>query len=93
MNTSTNQIRNAGLDVLRSFAVIIVLANHCFLGLLVSTGNASWQGTNFYMSASAIISIEWLFVLSVYLIGAIMIRSLEKSGASLQGCKDFWLRR
>ena len=93
MNSQYQYARNIGLDTLRSFSVLIVLANHCFLGLFVSTGKVPWNGLNSYLSASAIISIEWLFVLSGYLLGAIMIRSFEKSGARLKGCRDFWLRR
>ncbi|MDX5372313.1 MAG: acyltransferase [Pseudomonadaceae bacterium] len=93
MEKQQPQQRNQGLDTLRALAVIIVLANHCFLGLLVSTGKIAWEGPSAYISSSAVVSIEWLFVLSGYLIGAIMIRSLERSGANLSGCWDFWLRR
>ncbi|WP_220812654.1 acyltransferase family protein [Pseudomonas paralcaligenes] len=85
--------RNSGLDYLRSLAVVIVLANHCFLWFFVSTGKIVWQGGPAYLSASAVISIEWLFVLSGYLIGTMMIRIFEKEQNHLSACRDFWLRR
>ena len=39
------------------------------------------------------ISIEWLFVLSGFLIGTMMIRSFDGDRKWLQCAKDFWLRR
>lgn len=85
--------RNSGLDYLRALSVVIVLANHCFLGLFVATSVVAWNGLASYLSASAIISIEWLFVLSGYLIGTMMIRIFEKQHDSSSACRDFWLRR
>lgn len=85
--------RNSGLDYLRALSVVVVLANHCFLGFFVSTGFVRWQGSAAYLSASAILSIEWLFVLSGYLIGTMMIRLFEKEQNHFAACRDFWLRR
>jgi peptidoglycan/LPS O-acetylase OafA/YrhL len=45
------------------------------------------------LSASAVLSIEWLFVLSGYLIGTMMIRSFERPGTWASRTRDFWLRR
>lgn len=85
--------RNSGLDYLRALSVVVVLANHCFLGFFVATGFVRWQGSAAYLSASAILSIEWLFVLSGYLIGTIMIRTFENDQNHFSACRDFWLRR
>jgi len=40
-----------------------------------------------------VFSIEWLFVLSGYLIGSMMIRSFETRGGWWASARDFWLRR
>ncbi|MBL8371704.1 MAG: acyltransferase [Burkholderiaceae bacterium] len=96
MNTATmapNLARNPGLDYLRTASILIVLANHAFIGFFLPLGKAQWSGMTAYVSASAIISIEWLFVLSGYLIGTMMIRSFEKPGTWAQRARDFWLRR
>lgn len=85
--------RNFGLDLLRAVAIVIVIANHLLLGMW----NAHWpvaiEGWVAHASTSAILSIEWLFVLSGFLIGAMMIRSFERAGTFWTCAKDFWLRR
>ncbi len=86
-------LRNPGLDYLRTVSISIVLANHALIGFFFDTGRAQWSGLTAYLSASAIISIEWLFVLSGYLIGTMMIRSFEKPGSWISRTRDFWLRR
>ena len=86
-------LRNPGLDYLRTVSISIVLANHALIGFFFDTGRAQWSGITAYLSASAIISIEWLFVLSGYLIGTMMIRSFEKPGSWISRTRDFWLRR
>jgi peptidoglycan/LPS O-acetylase OafA/YrhL len=85
--------RNIGLDYLRSLAILIVLANHALLGFFISTSKVKFEGFTASLSASTVISIEWLFVLSGFLIGAMMIRSFEKNASFLQCARDFWLRR
>ena len=85
--------RNPGLDYLRTLSISIVLANHALIGFFFDTGRAEWSGMTAYLSASAIVSIEWLFVLSGYLIGTMMIRSYEKPGTWFSRSRDFWLRR
>jgi|SRR5450830_954751 len=85
--------RSLGLDCLRSLGIVIVLCNHGLIGFFISQGILPFSGGVAQLSASAVISIEWLFLLSGYLIGAMMIRSFE-SGRSWVGCaRDFWLRR
>ena len=85
--------RNIGLDYLRSLAIIIVLLNHCLIGFFFGTKIIKFDGFIASISASSIIAIEWLFVLSGFLIGAMMIRSFDNDKSWLQCAKDFWLRR
>lgn len=91
-NSSTAR-RNQGLDLLRSIAIAMVLANHAALGFFFDTGRLKWVGMSAGMSSLSVLSIEWLFVLSGFLIGTMMIRSFE-SGRDWRGCaRDFWYRR
>ncbi|QXL83549.1 acyltransferase [Comamonas sp. NLF-1-9] len=86
--------RNAGLDYLRSLSIAVVLANHALIGFFFGPGLVRPEGAIAVLSASAVIAIEWLFVLSGFLIGAMMIRSFDKQGRNWWGgAKDFWLRR
>lgn len=85
--------RNIGLDYLRSVAILIVLCNHGLIGFFISTSRVKFEGVTAALSASTVISIEWLFVLSGFLIGAMMIRSFEREANWLQCARDFWLRR
>jgi len=85
--------RNSGLDYLRTLSISIVLANHCLIAFFFETGRVELRGFVAHLSASAVISIEWLFVLSGYLIGTMMIRSFEKPGTWFERTREFWLRR
>lgn len=85
--------RNFGLDVLRSLSICVVLMNHGFLGFFVSTGLSKWEGWRAAVSACAVFAIEWLFVLSGFLIGSMMIRSFEARDGWWASARDFWLRR
>ncbi|MDR1967261.1 MAG: acyltransferase [Burkholderiaceae bacterium] len=85
--------RNFGLDALRSAAIAVVLMNHGFLGFFVGNGLARFEGWAAAISACAVFSIEWLFVLSGFLIGSMMIRSFETRGHWRASARDFWLRR
>ena len=69
--------RSLGLDCLRSLSISIVLFNHALIGFFFGPGRVQFQGAIAQLSASTVLSIEWLFVLSGYLIGAMMIRSFE----------------
>ena len=85
--------RNFGLDLLRTLAIAIVLGNHYFIGFHISPGRVAWGGWAAGISATAILSIEWLFVLSGFLIGTMMIRSFEAGQTWWARARDFWLRR
>ena len=93
MQNNSNFRRSFGLDCLRGASIVIVLLNHALIGFFFSTGRLRFEGVLGAVSAFSVIAIEWLFVLSGYLIGAMMIRSFD-SGVSFWGsAKDFWLRR
>jgi len=85
--------RSLGLDCLRSLSIVIVLCNHGLIGFFIGQGILPFQGWLARFSASAVLSIEWLFLLSGYLIGAMMIRSFESGRAWTACARDFWLRR
>jgi peptidoglycan/LPS O-acetylase OafA/YrhL len=85
--------RNFGLDVLRSLAISVVLLNHGYFGFFLATGLSKWEGWSAAVSACAVFSIEWLFVLSGFLIGSMLIRSFETRGGWRASARDFWLRR
>jgi peptidoglycan/LPS O-acetylase OafA/YrhL len=85
--------RNFGLDVLRSLAISVVLMNHGYIYFFVGTGLSALSGWHAALSACAVFSIEWLFVLSGFLIGSMMIRSFETRGSWWASARDFWLRR
>jgi peptidoglycan/LPS O-acetylase OafA/YrhL len=88
-----NSNRNYGLDYLRAAAIMIVLFNHGLLGFYIDPGKVRFEGLTASISAATVLSIEWLFVLSGFLIGAMMIRSFEKADGWLKSARDFWLRR
>lgn len=85
--------RNIGLDYLRGLAILIVLFNHGLIGFFFSTSRLKMEGAIVSVSAASVISIEWLFVLSGFLIGTMMIRSFDGDRGWFQCAKDFWLRR
>lgn len=66
------------MDYLRSLA-IVVLTNHALIGFFYTTSVVAMQGFWVSFTVSAVIAIEWLFVLSGFLIGAMMIRSFDKN--------------
>ena len=85
--------RNFGLDVLRCLAIAIVLANHAFQGFFVALGGVAWEGGKRAASLVGFLSIEWLFVLSGFLIGTMMVRTFERNESTWRGTWQFWLRR
>ncbi len=82
-----------GLDYLRACAISIVLFNHALIGFYFETSILKFDGFIAALSASTVLSIEWLFILSGFLIGNMMIRSFEKNQNWFKAAKDFWLRR
>jgi len=74
-----------GLDIMRAFAISIVLVTHSVYFLppaivsIIST--VSLDGVSFF------------FVLSGFLIGGILIKTIEKDGSSIKTLFNFWMRR
>lgn len=74
-----------GLDLLRMFAVMFVVVSHSASFLPVKVH----QFINFFYFDGVCI----FFVLSGFLIGRILIKSIEKRGFSKAGLLNFWIRR
>lgn len=85
--------RNFGLDAWRCIAIAVVLANHAFLTFFLEPGLARWGGVAAFASTASVLSIEWLFALSGFLIGTMMIRVFEREGTWWRRARSFWLRR
>ncbi len=71
--------RNFGLDVMRATAILLVLFAHYF-----ASTSLKWGG---------FLGVEVFFVLSGFLIGNILIRSLQADGATIATVRTFWLKR
>lgn len=85
--------RNLGLDALRCAAIAVVLANHGLIFLVVAWGHVRLEGGVWLFSLLTVPSVEWLFVLSGFLIGTMMIRTFEAPGTFWGRARGFWLRR
>ena len=79
----TNRIY--GLDILRAFAVLAIVIVH---GISILPANTV-RRINYFL----IDGVSVFFVLSGFLIGGILIRTLEKQPASFKTLLNFWLRR
>lgn len=74
-----------GLDILRAIAIITVMISH---------GDKLLPYTIAHFNDLAMPDGVFLFfVLSGFLIGGILIKVLERDGASLRTIKNFWIRR
>jgi peptidoglycan/LPS O-acetylase OafA/YrhL len=78
--------RTYGLDILRAIAILLVLYSHCipFLSSFVSAK---------ILNIPIIDGVSIFFVLSGYLIGGIMIKTIERDGVSATGLLNFLSRR
>lgn len=73
-----------GLDLLRAVAILFVVVEHGYLLLpdqLKPPNILAFDGVTLF------------FVLSGYLIGGILIKSIAKNGISVRVIKNFWIRR
>jgi peptidoglycan/LPS O-acetylase OafA/YrhL len=75
-----------GLDILRAFAIFFVLAEHAGAYL---DGNLRY----YYYLAFVHDGVSMFFVLSGFLIGTILIKTLEKEKATISTLGNFWIRR
>jgi peptidoglycan/LPS O-acetylase OafA/YrhL len=75
-----------GLDILRAFAIFFVVAEH---------GGAYLEGKLQYYYYLAFVhdGVSMFFVLSGFLIGTILIKTLEKEEATVPTLGNFWIRR
>lgn len=73
--------RNYGLDILRALAILLVLYSHSF---------RCFDDDKYYILTGGV---SVFFVLSGFLIGTILIRTIEQKGFSLKIMVDFWLKR
>jgi peptidoglycan/LPS O-acetylase OafA/YrhL len=81
---STNRI--FGLDLLRAFAIIIVMLGH-------GTTYVSHKFAFYYTYILRFDGVNLFFVLSGFLIGGILIRTLETKTASVATLWSFWVKR
>jgi len=77
--------RILGLDLLRTFAISIVVISHSVYFL---PENLKLFSKNIFLDGVSI-----FFVLSGYLIGKILIQTLEKDGVNLTTLINFWVKR
>jgi peptidoglycan/LPS O-acetylase OafA/YrhL len=80
-------MRNLGLDIIRSLAILLVLVCHT-LGMFFS----KYDNKMGFMYVTGYLAVELFFVLSGFLIGKILIREIYENG-SVHGLKRFYLRR
>jgi peptidoglycan/LPS O-acetylase OafA/YrhL len=75
-----------GLDILRALAIFFVVAEH---------GGAYLEGTAQYYYYLAFVhdGVSMFFVLSGFLIGTILIKTLESGKANAAALGNFWVRR
>lgn len=83
------EVRNRvfGLDVMRSIAILIVVIMH---GVFLLPMNFHYW---YYLPIPAIDGVAIFFVLSGFLIGGILLRTLEAPQYGLREIGHFWLRR
>lgn len=89
--------RIAGLDVIRAFAIIIVVFAHS-IGFIAPLKEHAIVGKTVRFitenaEAAGILGVELFFVLSGFLIGTILIRQFLKAPFDFKALKTFWIRR
>jgi peptidoglycan/LPS O-acetylase OafA/YrhL len=85
---NTHRDRVVGLDVLRSFAILIVVYEHG-INMFSKPYHQFYKSINpFRMDGVSI-----FFVLSGFLIGGILLRTIEKGDFTSKDLLNFWIRR
>lgn len=83
MNGQENS-RNYGLDVVRAGAIFLVVLGH---------GTTFFPKTATLLGIGGYLGVEMFFVLSGYLIGAILIKAISGSDLNIFHLRAFWIRR
>lgn len=83
---SADRQRVFGLDILRASAILLVLITHSFYFF-----TDSWE--IFHVIKYFPDGVSIFFVLSGFLIGSILIKTMNKSNLSFGDLKNFWIRR
>ena len=80
--------RIIGLDILRTIAILLVLISHSRIFLY-----PLWKDLQF-LSIGGFFGVELFFVLSGFLIGTILVKTIDRNNSlTKHELKDFWIRR
>ena len=86
MKTANSHGRIYGLDILRAFAILIVVYGH---GGFMLDGHMDWRWYNLI----DIDGVSIFFVLSGFLIGGILLRIISRTDFTRKDLWSFWVRR
>ena len=75
-----------GLDILRAFAILFVLYSHAFFLIMDHVNERVYN-------LLSLDGVTLFFVLSGFLIGGILIRTIENKGFGFKELLNFWTRR
>jgi len=81
--------RNYGLDVIRSFAILMVVASHCTYFLV----NDSKNPIILILRILGAVGVDLFFLLSGFLIGGILLKLMENNQTQFSDLIIFWKRR
>jgi peptidoglycan/LPS O-acetylase OafA/YrhL len=81
--------RNYGLDVIRSFAILMVVASHCNYFLVDDSENP----VILILRILGAVGVDLFFLLSGFLIGGILLKLMENNQTQFSHLIIFWKRR
>lgn len=81
--------RNYGLDVIRSFAILMVVASHCTYFLVDDSKNT----IILIIRILGAVGVDLFFLLSGFLIGGILLKLMENNQTQFSDLIIFWKRR